>query len=67
MYSQNLDWSKLDSILQEVAASDYKNDGFLRFTDYYRLVNAKCKIFEKKQLIFPIDLSKNLHLALLTR
>ena len=33
----------------------------------YHLGNAKCKIFEKKQLIFPIDLSKILHLALLTR
>ena len=33
----------------------------------YRLGTDKCKIFEKKQLIFPIDLSKILHLELLTR
>ena len=33
----------------------------------YRSGNDKCKIFEKKQLIFPIDLSKILHLELPTR
>ena len=33
----------------------------------YRMGKSKCKIFEKKQLIFPIDLSENLHLALPTR
>ena len=30
----------------------------------YRLGNDKCKIFEKKQLIFLIDLSKILRLEL---
>ena len=33
----------------------------------YRSSNDKCKIFEKKQLIFPIDFSKILHLELPTR
>ena len=33
----------------------------------YRLGNAKCKIFEKKQLTFPNDLSKILHLSLPAR
>ena len=33
-------------------------------TPSYRLGNAKCKIFEEKQLFSPIDLSKILHLAL---
>ena len=31
------------------------------------LVKAKCKIFEKKQMIFPFDFSKISHLALATR
>ena len=35
--------------------------------EMYRSGNDKCKIFEKKQLIFPIDLSKILHLGLPTR
>ena len=30
----------------------------------YRFGNDKCKIFQKKQLTFPIDLSKILHLEL---
>ena len=37
------------------------------FSGLYRLDNAKCTTFEKKQQIFSIDLSKILHLAMPTR
>ena len=41
---------------------------FKNFWHYmlYRLGIAKCKIFQKKQLILPIDLSRILHVSLPT-
>ena len=55
-YSQNwyLDRSKLDSILQKIAAFDYKNDGFLRFygeLDSFFVKNGLLKYY----LVFSFD------------
>ena len=69
-YSQNLIivknyWSLL--VVLDVIRQSLQSVSYICAKKFYRLSNAKCKIFKNKKLIFPIDLSKILHLGLPTR
>ena len=69
-YSQNLIivknyWNLL--VVLDVIRQSLQSVSYICAKKFYRLNNARCKILKNKKLIFPIDLSKILHLGLPTR